>query len=385
MNDQTRKNALLPSGFEDLLPPQADSEFAAISALMKTFAMFGYARVKPPMAEFEESLLGDGPGAALSQETFRVMDPVSHRMMALRSDITAQIARIAQSRLFDEPRPLRITYANDVIRTKASQQRTLRQFCQAGCEMIGLDSAASDIEIAVVALSGLKVLQIEDVSLDFAIPRLLDGLFEEFEVPAEQAEAVHTSLKSRDASALYSLEDKKLSSLLSELLKISGAADKALAALKDLKLPKGCKAIVQRLDEVISGTQTAMVEMGLEGMSLTLDPLETKGFDYHSGVAFTLFAKGARGELGRGGRYTIFNGERDTGSASGFTFYMDSLRQVMTGASAQKVIFIPADESWTLVKNLQNEGWRIVRGLGSKDAPSGCTHVYKKGKIEEIS
>jgi ATP phosphoribosyltransferase regulatory subunit len=385
MNEIIRKNALLPSGFEDLLPPQADGEFAAISALMKTFATFGYARVKPPMAEFEESLLGDGPGAALSQETFRVMDPISHRMMALRSDITAQIARIAQSRLFDEPRPLRITYANDVIRTKASQQRTLRQFCQAGCEMIGMDSAASDIEIAVVALSGLKALDVKEASLDFAIPRLLDCLFEEFEVPAEKADVVRSSLKSRDASGLSGLSDKKLVQLLTELLNISGAADKALGALQDLKLPKGCKAIVQRLDEVISGTQAAMLEMGLECMNLTLDPLETKGFDYHSGVAFTLFAKGARGELGRGGRYTIFNGEQDTGSAAGFTFYMDSLRQVMAIMPEQKVIFIPADESWTLVKNLQNEGWRTVRGLGAKEAPSGCMHIYKKGKIEEIS
>ena len=121
MKDLSQNNALLPSGFEDLLPPQAEAEYAAIATLMGVFRGFGYARVKPPLAEFEESLLAPGPGAALTQETFRVMDSDTHRMMGLRSDITAQIARIALSRLSEEKRPLRLTYANDVIRTRASQ------------------------------------------------------------------------------------------------------------------------------------------------------------------------------------------------------------------------------------------------------------------------
>ena len=36
---------------------------------------------------------------------------------------------------------------------------------------------------------------------------------------------------------------------------------------------------------------------------LTIDPVEHRGFEYHTGVAFTIYARGVRGELGHGGRY----------------------------------------------------------------------------------
>ena len=75
---------------------------------MDSFSRFGYADVSPPLVEYEDTLLADGPGAALADNTFRLMDPVTRRMLALRSDMTAQIARIASSRMGHLPRPLRL-------------------------------------------------------------------------------------------------------------------------------------------------------------------------------------------------------------------------------------------------------------------------------------
>jgi len=133
MNKNTKSNALLPKGFEDLLPNDAEDEADAIAALMAVFREGGYQRIKPPLMEFEESMLAQGPGAALNDQTFRVMDKETGKMLALRSDITPQIARIVSSRFDDVSRPLRLSYANDVVRMSGSQQRTLRQFCQV-CE-----------------------------------------------------------------------------------------------------------------------------------------------------------------------------------------------------------------------------------------------------------
>src|SRR3546814_10311809 len=67
----------------------------------------GYERVKPPLLEFEEALL-TGAGAAVASQTFRLMDPVSQRMMGLRADMTPKVARIATTRLTKAPRPLRL-------------------------------------------------------------------------------------------------------------------------------------------------------------------------------------------------------------------------------------------------------------------------------------
>ena len=69
-----------------------------VEALIACFASHGYDRVKPPLVEFEDSLFA-GPGAAMTDNTFRLMDPLSQRMMGLRADTTVQIARIAATRL----------------------------------------------------------------------------------------------------------------------------------------------------------------------------------------------------------------------------------------------------------------------------------------------
>ncbi|MCB9983501.1 MAG: ATP phosphoribosyltransferase regulatory subunit [Rhodospirillales bacterium] len=335
MNSASQNNALLPSGFEDLLPPQAEVEYDAIARLMAVFRSFGYARVKPPIAEFEESLLAPGPGAALASETFRVMDPVTHRMMGLRSDITAQIARIALTRLGDEPRPLRLTYANDVIRTKGSQARTQRQFTQVGCEMIGRDDVDSDVEICVVALKGLAALGIENVTIDFAVPGIIEDIF----AATRQDERGIDGLRHR----------------------LAGGADKAFAALDDIQLGADSKLCVARLKGVVDGLNSALAALGLGGVRVTIDPLETKGFEYKNDLAFALFAEGQRGELGRGGRYDIYEGEQAKESAAGFTLYMDTLRQGLKVQSGAEVKLVSCDTDWAEIKKLQDDGFIVVR------------------------
>ena len=109
-------------------------------------ASHGYERVKPPLVEFEENLLS-GAGAAMAQDTFRLMDPISQRMIGLRADMTPQVARIAATRLANAPRPLRLCYAGQVLRVKGSELRPERQVGQVGAELIGADAAAADVEV----------------------------------------------------------------------------------------------------------------------------------------------------------------------------------------------------------------------------------------------
>src|SRR4029077_16980644 len=102
--------ALLPAGLYDLLPPEAEIEAEVTARLMGVLAAHGYERVKRPLAEFEETLRS-GAGTAMASDTFRTMDPISHRMIGLRADMTPQVARIAATRLSHKPRPLRLSYA----------------------------------------------------------------------------------------------------------------------------------------------------------------------------------------------------------------------------------------------------------------------------------
>ena len=98
---------LLPPGCYDVLPPHARAESTLSARILDIFASYGYEQVAPPLLEYSDHLLA-GRGAALSSQMFRVMDPTAHRVMAIRPDITLQIARIASGPLADTPRPLRV-------------------------------------------------------------------------------------------------------------------------------------------------------------------------------------------------------------------------------------------------------------------------------------
>src|SRR5579862_8385767 len=156
--------ALLPAGLRDLLPPDAAIEAAVVERLMAVLASHGYERVKPPLLEFETSLLG-GSGAAMAQETFRLMDPVSRRMIGIRADMTLQIARIAASRLIKSPRPLRLAYAGQVLRVHGTQLRPERQFGQIGAELIGSDAQVADAEVIGLAAETLAAIGVSSVSI----------------------------------------------------------------------------------------------------------------------------------------------------------------------------------------------------------------------------
>ena len=120
MNESLHR-ALLPEGLRDLLPPDAGVEAEVVARLMAALTAHGYERVKPPLIEFEDNLLS-GAGAAMASDTFRLMDPVSQRMIGLRADMTPQVARIAATRLKKAPRPLRLCYAGQVLRVNGGMQ-----------------------------------------------------------------------------------------------------------------------------------------------------------------------------------------------------------------------------------------------------------------------
>lgn len=350
--------SLLPNGLTDLLAPQAEGEANIINQCMNVFSSFGYERVKPPLVEFEECLLGSGPGETLSAQTFRMMDPVSGRMLGVRADTTAQIARIAGSRLADEKRPLRLSYAADILRVKSSQLRPARQFCQVGCELIGGDAAKDDVEIMLIALKSLSDGGVQNLSIDLTIPSLVEALFDKEKLGGEEREQLDALLKKRDRDGLA--ENKKAKALV-ELLDASGVADDAIKTVSKIKLPAEAKENVKHLKVVYEELTKALEAYGLADIGITVDLIERRGFEYKKGVGFTVFSKDVRGELGRGGRYQLQHASGETEEASGFTLYMDSIMQAALSDAAGEYQVVSDDASWDAIKEMQDKGLKVIR------------------------
>ena len=353
MNDSLHP-ALLPLGLSDLLPPEAAVEARVVAAMMTVLESHGYERVKPPLMEFEENLLS-GAGAAMAKETFRLMDPVSQRMIGLRADMTTQVARIATTRLRDAARPLRLCYAGQVLRVKGSQLRPERQVGQVGAELIGTDSVAADLEVVALAAEALQALGIEGLSVDLTLPTLVPAITSALGLDAKEQDRLRAALDHKDAAAVAAVGGRP-AEVLGKLLASAGVAATTLKALKALDLPPAAAEERARLVDV-----TNRLGAALPGLVITVDPVENRGLEYHTGVSFTFYARGVRGELGRGGRYRTGNGEGEP--ATGLTLYTDTILRALPPQKRLRRIYVPAGSDAATAKRLRSEGWVTVAGL----------------------
>jgi ATP phosphoribosyltransferase regulatory subunit len=376
------ETALLPAGLRDVLPPDAAFEADVIERLMACFAQHGYARVKPPLIEFEESLL-HGPGAAVAGQTFRLMDPVSHRMMGVRADITPQVARLAATRLATAPRPLRLGYAGQVLRVRGSQLRPERQFAQVGVELIGIpDGPAADAEVVLLAAEALQAVGVEALTVDLCFPPMAAAITAELELNAIDTDALDAALDHKDAAAVATLGGPA-AALLEALLRAAGPADTALTQLAELALHGAAAAARDRISALV-----ALIHEAAPGLTLTVDPVERRGFEYQTGVSFTFFAPGVRGELGRGGRYLAGSAAGGTAgeAATGFTLYMDSVLRALPMPRSRSRLYVPLGTPAGEAARLRAAGWLTVAGLApaadarAEAARLGCTHYCHRGE-----
>ncbi len=145
---------LLPEGLEDRLPASAAMAARVTRAVIDVMDSHGYDRVQPPSIEFEKSLASRMAGIS-PRRMFRFVDPASLRTLALRSDITPQVGRIAATALAEAARPLRLCYAGQVVIIKGDGLDPTRERLQLGAELIGSDSVAAAGEVVAMAIEAL--------------------------------------------------------------------------------------------------------------------------------------------------------------------------------------------------------------------------------------
>jgi ATP phosphoribosyltransferase regulatory subunit len=385
-NDQ----GLLPVGLSDVLAPDAAFEAYILESLLKDFSAHGYDRVAPPLIEFEDSLL-TGIGSGLAEQTFRLMDPESQKMMGVRADMTPQVARIAARRLSKEPRPLRLSYAGQVLRVRGSQLRPERQFTQVGAELIGPEKAIADSEVIILAAASLEKIGISELSIDLGLPRLVTAVLRNTGENLKSRARLRQALDRKDSVAISELSEEfsqEAIQTLTSMLNAAGPANSAIEALAGLSFTGEAENARNLLTEVIERVSTA-----LPNLNLTIDPVENRGFEYHTGVTFTFFAKNVRGELGSGGRYMVNSesGNIKPEAATGFTLFMDTVIRALPSPPKKRRIYIPTETPIDVANSLRTKGWITVAALSSEEEiiteadRLGCAHILQNNNVKKIS
>ncbi len=299
---------LLPSGLMDVLPPLAAAEFRLVHHFLKTFMAFGYQPVIPPLAEYASSMLA-GQGEATSHHVFRMLDPLAPEMLALRADMTGQVARIATGALAAMPRPLRLCYAGYTLRTAPEALKTRRQHTQVGIERFGDRDARSVAEVLAISAHALEHNGVRDLTIDLHFPAVMEALLRD--LPAADAPAIREAVRLKDVAQLTRLKADTVVALIS----CAGAAETALPKLRQITHP-AVVAATQELDALVAALQAQQVTA-----RITIDMLDLSGYGYYVGVGYALYWNSTHLEVGRGGCYATSNGE----AAVGFTLYINEL------------------------------------------------------------
>ena len=361
----TDPDDLLPEGLADALPAEAAAITRAMRSVLDAMDAQGYDRVRPPLIEFEHALAQRMDGIS-PRRMIRFTDPASLRTLAVRSDMTVQVGRIAATALADASRPLRLCYAGEVAVIRADQLDPARQRLQMGAELIGSDGVAAAREAVELAVEALEAAGLTGISVDFTLPDLVDTLAATaLPLAPERIDAVRHKLDMKDAGGLADVgADAYL-----PLLYASGEIPEALDRLAAIDAGGALSSRIVALREIASG---------LEGRArVTLDPTERHGFEYQSWLGFTLYAHGARGTLGRGGTYIIHGTEEP---AVGFSLYMEPILEALgSDAAPRDTLYLPLGHDREAARRLRAIGWRTVAAVKADEELQGSGCTYRLG------
>ncbi|WP_315127045.1 ATP phosphoribosyltransferase regulatory subunit [Comamonas antarctica] len=347
---------VLPDHIADVLPSEARHIEELRRGLLDTARSYGYELVMPPLLEHLESLL-TGTGEALDLQTFKLVDQLSGRSLGLRADTTQQVARI-DAHLLNRRGITRLCYCGPVLHTRPDRPRATREPLQFGAEIYGHAGLEADLESLLLALACLRSAQVENVSVDMADVRVVRSLLAGVALEAPVLHAVHAALASKDASELARLTREFPAASrdgLMALLQLYGDASVLDEAGKALAGVPGVAEVLAHLKWLAAR---------LEGVNVTFDLADLRGYGYYSGTRFAMYVPGASDALVRGGRYdevgAVFGRNRP---AAGFSLDIKQLVSVVPTRALKAAIRAPwgdAQDVGAAIAALRQQGETVV-------------------------
>ncbi|MBQ9021889.1 MAG: ATP phosphoribosyltransferase regulatory subunit [Eggerthellaceae bacterium] len=315
-----------PVGFRDILPDEALQREQISQRVMACFTNAGYMPIETPTLERMDAMDAAGriPG-----KTFKLFDATGE-LLALRPDVTMQVARIAATRMREQGGVARYRYMQRVFRD-VDLQFEAREMTQMGIEYIGEGGAEADAEVVGLFAQALQLAGLERFTIALGTVGVLRALLEACKVDGAWKNAV---LAAYHASNFVDLDElcsqdgvpAKYAQAIATLPRIRGGRE-AIDAARDLVAPLDC---VDGLD-AFAQTYDALAQAGLAD-ALLVDFSIMSSFDYYTGIVFEAYAPGMGELLGSGGRYDTMLESlgAEARPAAGFSFYLE---QVMEGAA----------------------------------------------------
>ena len=337
----------LPDYVEDMLPDEAVYLESLRRSILDLYQAHGYFYVIPPMLEYIESLNSNGQDMDL--DTFKVVDQLSGRLMGVRADITPQVARI-DAHLIHNEEVTRLSYAGSVLRTKPASFLQSREPFQIGAELYGFKGIEADLEIQTLLIKTLNTIGIKTPVFDFNHLDIFTSLIASSNIERDLLDRLYEAMQKKDQSEVKSLTqslDKKNREALIALVSLYGDVNILKEADKVLPQDKAIKNALQFLNQI----DKALKESDIK---ISYDLSDIRGYQYHNGLVFSVYADQCYSPIALGGRYdnigASFGRKRP---ATGFTMDLKNIVTLFPNGKKAKAILAPQGNDAGLQKAIE--------------------------------
>jgi ATP phosphoribosyltransferase regulatory subunit len=309
----------IPPGTRDILPDEMRELRRLGRALGEIFERFGYGEVATPTIEYGEVLAEAGDRGA--PVAYRFFDERGE-LLAMRSDMTVPIARLVSTRYAAQEPPFRFSYIANAYRAIRPQRGQMREFTQAGVELIGVEAPEGTAEVIEVLCAALDAAGLPEAVVGLGDADLYRQLLDEVGVAGEARDRIRDCLAGHDLVGL-AREVDDLGLAAAERETVLGLANlRGGPEVLDQARRLGGGAVERatgRLAETFEALRRRNVE---RRVSLDLGLLRDLG--YYTGAILEVYDPALGHILGGGGRYDELMGRFGRPlPAAGFSLYME--------------------------------------------------------------
>jgi ATP phosphoribosyltransferase regulatory subunit len=347
--DQTESLSKIPAGMRYYFGPEARRRRTVEETGMSIFDGWSYEEITTPTVD-HYSLFEHGMGRVEAQRAFRFTD-TDGRLLALRPDVTSAAARAAATLFAERERPLRLCYAAPVFRQQPqSHAEWRRESTQIGCELIGANTRAADLEVLMIASEFLRRLDLDgNYAITLNDVGIFNGVAERLRLDPTSREEMRQLIDVRNAADLERFLTPYTSlgeaQAFAQLMQLSGKLE-SLELARSVISNEQSRAALDRLESLWTVIESLDLTRSFE-----IDLGDVARLDYYTGLTFKIYLKGAGYRIGSGGRYDgLIASFGKAEPAVGFVLDLDALTDVVNlrTAGGSSTLASPAEPELTL-------------------------------------
>ncbi len=364
-----------PTGVNDILKYECKLKRSIEKSVANVFETFCYQEIQTPSFEYLD-VYTTHTGGIDQSVVYKFFDD-KNRILALRPDITTSIARVCATKLREEPMPQRFFYIGNAYRAGEAYGDMLREFTQAGVELIGVAGPKADAEVIAVTINALLGAGLTDFTIEMGQVAFFKGLMESCGLSDDISEKFRELIDKKDSVALENLADIHIKN--EEIKKIVVSLPLAfgtISVLDEINYDVLNNTAKEALDN-LSAVYSILEEYGLGGY-VSIDLGTVSHLEYYTGIVFKGLARGTGFSVCGGGRYDKLVGEfGKSAPATGVAIGINRIVNLLYTGEEPETAMLPV----AVVGSLEpSKSYKVcfglrAQGLKIEDFVSGGTYA----------